>query len=89
MRDGICPKCGAAAVHTQPPSRNYRNVVSHGLVSAVVRLYACTQCGYLEEYVEPPGLAAIADHWPAVPVTAPPAARSDAPTRHLPGSPDV
>ncbi len=88
MRDGICRKCGAAAVHTEPPSRTIAMSYRMGCVSAVVQ-YVCTQCGYLEEYVEPAGLAAIADHWPAVPVTAPPAARSDAPTRHLPGTPDV
>ena len=88
MRDGICRNCGAPAVHWAY-GEGYRGRISAGLRVARVAQYVCTECGYMEEYVEPAALARIADHWEQVPATAPPAARSDAPTRRLPGTPDV
>ena len=88
MRDGVCRNCGAAAVHWGY-GEGYRSSIAAGMRRVRIAQYVCVQCGYLEEYVEPAALARIADNWEHVPVTAPPPARSDAPTQRLPDPPDV
>lgn len=83
MRNGTCPKCGAA------PTRMARNGISsqsghttmfahmegrpHGIVmphQGEVRQFACTGCGYLEWWIlSPETIQFIEQNWAPVPPT--------------------
>jgi hypothetical protein len=81
MKDGMCPKCGAAAVYHGPVG--WAEVVSSiaseaqlpmtAMDNAGLTNYVCTSCGYLERYVDSPGdRDTIAKKWEKVPSAAGP-----------------
>ena len=76
MKDGKCVKCGSATVFTTNDG-----IVCEGTTGWSVRwsfnggttgedleatTYACTTCGYFENYGDPSALAAAADKWTKV-----------------------
>ena len=74
MKNGKCPKCGSATVHSlanglQPGGRR-EYIGFNGVYQGVdVQSYLCTTCGYFENYVtEAKRLAEAAQHWPSVPL---------------------
>ena len=89
MRNGVCPKCGAQTVHVGKGGGYRGGVVIAPFTRSQITMYICTNCGYLEEYLEQQyELSMIAARWPLVPVTvAPPEYTPEAPTRRLPDLP--
>lgn len=83
MKNGICVKCGSAAVCTsemgfqQDAYRMPLGGIFDGVISVTRLDYVCTQCGYYEEYiVEREALDKIAEmakagkrDWRRVPVS--------------------
>lgn len=75
MRNGICPKCGSATVHSKTEGLKY--AVAKGVVFVYTsRLtmpspaiaYVCTTCGYFENYIADQNkLSEVAKNWPQVP----------------------
>jgi hypothetical protein len=53
--NGKCPKCDSKkTIRIESPGRDY-NTIAVGVFSAVsVMRHLCTQCGFLEEWVESP-----------------------------------
>jgi predicted nucleic-acid-binding Zn-ribbon protein len=75
MKNGQCPKCNSATVHSQTGGVFYYNPTLHvhtGSMEQGVAFvsYICTTCGYFENYViDPNKLAKVAATWPQVPVS--------------------
>jgi hypothetical protein len=70
MRDGICPKCGAAEVRGARAHFNWGGEEGVRVrTGAIVRgsqvdTYMCTACGFYEHYLADPGkLAEVAEKW--------------------------
>jgi len=78
MRNGICPKCGAATVHSKADGLHYGFGKGRGSSMLFIRasfmtmaspaiVYICTTCGYFENYIADPGkLAKVAKNWQKV-----------------------
>ena len=74
MRNGICPKCGAATVYSKAEGLKY--AVAKGVVfvhtsrmtmPSPAVAYICTTCGYFENYITDPGkLSGVAKNWQKV-----------------------
>lgn len=67
MKDGRCPKCGAAEVHTTR-DKGTPTVIRFGHFKlAPFQYYICTHCGYVEHYIDDAEkLASIAQRCPRV-----------------------
>ena len=66
MKDGVCPKCKSNEVYFRTPPRTDANSVIYIrlMVEARLTYYVCTNCGYVEQYIEEPGkLQRIAETW--------------------------
>jgi hypothetical protein len=68
MKDGICPKCDARAVHLMNgPYADLVHVPISTWSNASTDYYICVECGYLEIYVrDRSDLPKIARRWPRV-----------------------
>jgi hypothetical protein len=75
MKNGICPKCGSTAVFHGPSGSvatgwSYKDAALLPLTmmrGAGLTNYVCTDCGYLERYVDAAAdLTAIAENWDKV-----------------------
>lgn len=79
MKRGTCVKCGQATVFaavdgvspgTNPPGMQWMVVSSTGRAARkqyiAVNTYACSSCGYLENYAEPGALSAATGGWTKV-----------------------
>jgi hypothetical protein len=66
MKDGICPKCEAKEVHVYSSSTEV-SVKLSTFGSAGLVYYICTNCGYVELFVEDKeNLPRIAEKYPKV-----------------------
>jgi predicted nucleic-acid-binding Zn-ribbon protein len=66
MKDGICPKCEAKDVHVYSSSTEVSVKLSI-FGSAGVGYYICTNCGYVELFIEnKEDLPKIAEKYPKV-----------------------
>ena len=68
MRDGICPKCGRATVHSGrdvPAKASTGNTIPIDFQhSAALDNYVCVSCGYVERYIaKPEDLQRIEGKW--------------------------
>jgi hypothetical protein len=70
MRNGVCPKCAATAVHAARGNFSWgaeqgvRIVTSPLVRGTQVDTYICTHCGYFEQYIADPGkLSEVATTW--------------------------
>jgi predicted nucleic-acid-binding Zn-ribbon protein len=68
MRDGICPKCGRATVHSGrdvPAKSSTGNRIPIDFQhSAPLDNYVCVSCGYVERYIaKPDDLQRIEQKW--------------------------
>ncbi len=78
MKNGKCPKCGSATVHSKPNGIGYGN--SNGRVSVYISMmtqpsptvaFVCITCGYFEVYIaDPSKLAEVAKTWQKVQIEA-------------------
>jgi predicted nucleic-acid-binding Zn-ribbon protein len=75
MKNGICPKCGSATVHSKPQGIGFAQQTSVYIYEAgskyakpsSTNAYACTTCGYFELYMLGTSvLNDIAQTWPRV-----------------------
>ena len=73
MRNGKCPKCGAATVHSltngiSPGGRREYILFGGANYGIDIQSYVCVTCGYYENYLaDPKRLAEVAQKWPPVP----------------------
>jgi predicted nucleic-acid-binding Zn-ribbon protein len=75
MKNGKCPKCGSATVHSKPGGLGFGNssrvniyVGSMGKPSPTTA-YVCVTCGYFELYLTGTSyFAEVAQAWPKVSV---------------------
>jgi hypothetical protein len=73
MKNGKCPKCGAATVHTLSGGTSFGNIDKiyvngpkfHQPSSYTT--YVCVSCGYFENYLSGSYLPEIVKSWPKVP----------------------
>ena len=89
MTNGICSKCGAGSVYLRRNNGGAKGVNMMPLggsllgAYAAVDTYACSACGYFENYIrDPKKRRYIAEHWEHIPPSAPPGP-PDAATRRL------
>jgi predicted nucleic-acid-binding Zn-ribbon protein len=78
MKNGKCPKCGSATVHSKTNGIAFGN--SNGRVDVISSMltrpspaiaFVCITCGYFENYIADPGkLAEVAKTWQKVPAEA-------------------
>jgi ribosomal protein S27AE len=70
LKSGVCPKCSAQDVYSTENDR--RKIVPHKFkddmswenrLSPEVDNYVCGNCGYVEFYVRPKGLATVKETW--------------------------
>ncbi len=74
MKDGVCPKCGSKDIFTDSNLRV--KVTMFGMNQVIAKVgaisntlaeynnYLCSQCGYLEQYVESmPERAKLLENW--------------------------
>lgn len=71
MRNGICPKCGHATVHSGrdiPVKNSSGNMIPIDFKNSVaLDNYVCVSCGYVESYISnQDALARIDEQWPDV-----------------------
>lgn len=73
MRDGVCPECGAAAIHAKRNGMKFGEegalVFTSGPVTRPTPLdfYVCINCGYFESCLaDAARLEQIARSWPQV-----------------------
>lgn len=67
MKNGICPKCEAREVHLYADAAIEMAVYLGYFKSAGLKYYICTQCGYVELFVEnKEDLPRIAEKYPKV-----------------------
>lgn len=69
MRNGICPKCGNATVHSGrnvPVKNSSGNMIPIDFKHSVaLDNYVCVSCGYIESYISnPEALKRIDEEWP-------------------------
>jgi predicted nucleic-acid-binding Zn-ribbon protein len=65
MKDGQCPKCGSTEVYASQvnhPQKHIRVQSPYLSGSAAPVKYLCTECGYLEYYVEDENFLALVRH---------------------------
>jgi hypothetical protein len=73
MKNGKCPQCGSATVHTRANGLGFGNISSVYIYTGSTgkpsgtAAYVCVTCGYFEVYLtDRPGLAEIAQAWQKV-----------------------
>jgi RNase P subunit RPR2 len=67
MKDGICPKCAAREIHVYNGSGVEMGIRLGTFKSATVVNYICTNCGFVELFVEnQEDLPRIAEKYPKV-----------------------
>lgn len=67
MKDGICPKCDAKQVHLFKNTSSEMAINLGVFESARVVYYICTNCGYVEIFIEDETkLPKIAEKYPKV-----------------------
>ena len=69
MRNGICPKCGHATVHSGrdvPVKNSSGNTIPIDFKNSVaLDNYVCVTCGYVESYISnPDAIKRIDEQWP-------------------------
>ncbi|WP_338768620.1 hypothetical protein WAF17_08180 [Bernardetia sp. ABR2-2B] len=51
-KTGICPKCNSTEVYYERTTRSERNLIYISTFGQIrFDLYACIECGYIEEYI--------------------------------------
>lgn len=76
MKNGICPKCGAASVYTKKRGAGFEGglyIHTSILTSGTDYLsYVCITCGYFENYISDASkLQHVAEKWDQVPPSQP------------------
>lgn len=66
MKNGGCPKCGSKDVRKEESQMNGRNSMGLGWWQGFAKIinYVCPSCGYLESYIHPEDLEAVARKLP-------------------------
>ncbi len=66
MKKGNCPKCGGTEIRTNRGNAHqtdHHYLGSVGITGIRCHVYVCTDCGYLEDYVDRDALAKIREKW--------------------------
>ena len=67
MKDGICTKCETKEVHIYTNTGTEQSISISMFNSAAVMYYICTNCGYIELFVEDKRkLSKIAEKYPKI-----------------------
>ena len=65
MRDGICPKCGSDEIYKKKTGGVYAIHISIWRRTHFM-IYACSECGFCEQYIEDSLLSKINKKWTPV-----------------------